>query len=51
MARIRDGVNGPTNARVGGSYVGDGLSGSETEADLPPMSDLESDSGASASIG
>ena len=51
VARIRNGVNGPANARVVGRYVGDGLSGSETEDELPPMSDLESDSGASTSSG
>ena len=51
VARIRGGVGDPANARFGGSYVDDGLSGSETEGEIPQMSDLESDSDASTSSG
>ena len=46
-ARIKQGTSDSSHARVAGSYVDDGLSGSETEGDIPQVSDLDSDADAS----
>ena len=48
VAGIKQGTSDSSHARVAGSYVDDGLSGSETEDDIPQVSDLDSDTDASS---